>query len=98
MVLGMVVLCVFDDVTGLLFREERDLDTTSYIAISHVWGIASWQALSYCPWKVLASATKLTWLEDQLPKLVGGLPFWMDILAVDQADKTERIEGMVSIA
>jgi hypothetical protein len=81
-------------VDGQLQRFNARTTEIEYLAISHVWGNPDHlQTLDIpgIPGKVNATPAKAKYLENELPKLVGDTPFWMDILTVDQNDKAARI-------
>ncbi|KIV89469.1 hypothetical protein PV10_06866 [Exophiala mesophila] len=87
----VLTLCQFQD-DGLVERHDVDIDTTRYLAISHIWAKAEWRDdIPNIPWKVLASPHKAAFLADEFKQLVGREFFWMDILCVDQAVPDERI-------
>ncbi|KAF5263358.1 hypothetical protein FOXYS1_5895 [Fusarium oxysporum] len=85
-----VVLCKFGK-DKKLSRHEVELGEHPFIAISHVWCQATWRSIPGIEWRVLASPQKARWIADELPLLVQDDYFWMDILAIDQADKAKRI-------
>jgi hypothetical protein len=85
----VINLCYFD-ARGSLCLEPKDLDNTTYVAVSHVWGEASEHDISGVAWKVLASPHKALFIATQLRNLVEGHHFWMDVLAVDQSSKEAR--------
>jgi hypothetical protein len=84
-----VTLCRYRE--GLLVKELLPLQGTEYITISHVWGQAKWQTIQGVEGEVLASSEKAKFIAKQLPSIVGLQRFWMDILCIDQRDKTARI-------
>jgi hypothetical protein len=77
----VINLCRFD-ATGSLCLEPKDLDNTTYVAVSHVWGGVAR--------KVLASPHKALFIATQLRKLVEDHHFWMDALAVDQSTRETK--------
>jgi hypothetical protein len=76
---------------GNLERKSMSVGTTNYIAISHVWGDASWQHVAGIGYEVLVSDEKARFLAERLNGLVGEEYFWMDILCVEQRDKAARV-------
>jgi hypothetical protein len=85
----VINLCRFD-ATGSLCLEPKDLDNTTYVAVSHVWGEASEHDIPGVAWKVLASPHKALFIATQLRKLEEDHHFWMDALAVDQSTRETR--------
>jgi hypothetical protein len=85
-----LVLCRFNE-NRSLSRHEVNIYETPYIAVSHIWCRASWCSIPGISWKVLASPQKAEWVSEKLPHLVGSTHFWMDILAIDQADSAARV-------
>jgi hypothetical protein len=85
----VINLCRFD-ATGNLCLEPKDLDNTTYVTVSHVWGEASEHDIPGVAWKVLASPHKALFITTQLRRLVEGHHFWMDVLAVDQSKRETR--------
>ncbi|OBU01592.1 hypothetical protein VE01_00564 [Pseudogymnoascus verrucosus] len=92
----IITLCRFGR-EGQLESFEADTNATEFIAISHVWGLAYWTDIPGIQHQVIVSQHKAEFLETKLPKLVGQLPFWMDILCVDQRSKAARIAVVQSI-
>jgi hypothetical protein len=90
-VMTLLTLCQYNR-RGLLSYRATDIFETPYIAISHIWGKASWTNVWGIPYQVLISSQKARLLKDELSGLVGENLFWMDILAVDQSSKQARIE------
>lgn len=82
---------------GSLESFESDLDDSRYIAISHVWSRAQWTKIPGIPFEVLVSPHKARYIMKRLPALVRNLPFWMDVLCVDQKSKAARIAVVNSI-
>jgi Heterokaryon incompatibility protein (HET) len=68
-----------------------DLNATRYIAISHVWGQATWQTVSGLGGDLLLSAETASFLQYELPSIIGNDWFWMDILCIDQRNTDARI-------
>ena len=62
-----------------------------YIAVSHVWNTTDWRALRGFGRRVLLSEQKQQFLEQKLHKIVGNLPFWLDVITIDQTNQTEVI-------
>jgi hypothetical protein len=62
-----------------------------YYAISHVWGQITWTRVSCMKDEILVSTEKARFIEEELPKVVGDMPFWMDTLTVNQKDQAEVI-------
>ena len=91
-----ITLCRFMD-DGSLESFESDLDDSRYIAISHVWSRAQWTKIPGIPFEVLVSPHKARYIMKRLPALVRNLPFWMDVLCVDQKSKAARIAVVNSI-
>ena len=91
----LLTLCRYED-ENVLRRSDIDIDSTSYIAISHIWAQAEWHSnLAGIGWEVLASTQKARFLTQRLPSLVGTEYFWMDILCVDQRSFEARV-GVVA--
>jgi hypothetical protein len=84
-----LLLCRYVD--GKLKREMMLLADTKYIAISHVWGEASWQRIDGLNDDILVSNEKAKFMSEQLQQVVGSEYFWMDILCIDQRDKGARV-------
>jgi len=72
-------------------KRSLPLNSIKYIAVSHVWGQATWQRVAGHEEKVLVSNEKAKFLAERLPSVVGDQYFWMDILCVNQRDSTERV-------
>jgi hypothetical protein len=70
---------------------------TSFFAISHVWGKAEWRTVSCVGWEILASTQKARFVEERLYGLVAEVPFWMDIITINQRDKAEAISTVQAI-
>ena len=68
-----------------------------YYVISHVWGKTVWMRVSCLDGEILVSEEKAKFIEEQLPTLVGNMPFWMDTLTVNQKNKAEVIATVQSI-
>jgi hypothetical protein len=86
-------LCCFGK-NGKLYLSPQDINEKPFIAISHVWGKpseVSWCDVEGIPSKVPLSPQKYRFLSEQLPGLVKGAYFWMDVLAVDQSSKEARL-------
>ena len=67
-----------------------DIDSEPYIAISHVWDVARWQRISSFPKQILVSDQKAAFLKSTFPGLVGDIPFWMDVICVDQTNQVDK--------
>ena len=67
------------------------LDDTEYLAISHVWGNASWQQVPGIEGEVLVSDEKAKFLGERLRLIVNSQYFWMDVLCIDQHDHAARV-------
>jgi len=92
----LIQVCRFDE-SGKLQRQNIDISCNSYIAVSHVWADATWRSDIGCvDWEIIASPQKTQWINKQLPKLVKGSFFWMDVLCVDQRSDEARI-GIVAM-
>ncbi|KAK5654676.1 hypothetical protein OQA88_6999 [Cercophora sp. LCS_1] len=76
--------------SGALIREERPL-SHDFIAISHVWGDASWRHVDGIEDQILVSDDKALFIAKSLPVIVGQSWFWMDILCIDQRDEDARV-------
>ncbi|KFZ00933.1 hypothetical protein V501_10345 [Pseudogymnoascus sp. VKM F-4519 (FW-2642)] len=85
-----ITLCRFGDGKQLSLHEVT-LESSSYIAISHIWAQASWTKIPGIAEKVLVSPQKARFIQDRLPALVGHSLFWMDVLVVDQSSKDARL-------
>lgn len=68
-----------------------------YIAISHVWGDISWRYVPIIGREAKISEQKAKFVSQELPKLVGDMPFWMDTLTVNQRDDAEVIATVQAI-
>jgi hypothetical protein len=86
----VLTLCRFGE-DGKLSKHQIDICTTEYITISHVWCLPSWHNIPSIPWKFLATPQKARWISEELPKLVRNCYFWMDILAIDQESRDDRL-------
>jgi hypothetical protein len=84
-----ITVCYWD--AGKLYREDIPITKFQYIAISHIWGHANWRTIPGIEGEVLCSDEKAKFLTDSLPSIVGDDYFWMDILCVNQKDKTARV-------
>lgn len=84
-----VVMCRYAD--GRLERHKVHIQETQYVAISHVWEEAQWLHVPGIDGDVLVSPEKARFMAESLPSIIGAAWFWMDILCVDQRDKTARI-------
>lgn len=89
-IMVVINLCRYDE-AGTLSLAPCDIDKADFIAVSHVWGDASWVDIKGVPSKVLVSPQKAVWVEKSLPKIVGTAFFWMDVLAIDQSNKEQRV-------
>ena len=86
-----LTLCRYEQ-GKILARSEVDIDSTPYIAISHIWAQAVWYSdIPGISWEIIASPQKVNFLRHRLPALVGTEYFWMDILCVDQRSFEARI-------
>jgi hypothetical protein len=86
-VMTLLTLCQYNR-RGLLSYRAVDIFETPYIAISHIWGQASWTNVWGIPYQVLISSQKARLLKMSFQDLLGR----MDILAVGQSSKQVRIE------
>lgn len=84
-------------VDGKIEFFESQTDTTAYIAISHVWGEAEWRQVNGVPQEILVSEKKATFIEGRLSTIVEGMPFWMDILSINQRGREEVIAATKAI-
>jgi len=80
----------FKNATLELF--EAPIESTDYIAFSHVWGDWTWRSITGIPYEVKASQEKAQFIANDLPALVGDGAFWMDTLTVDQRNPAEVSE------
>ncbi|KAI4642646.1 uncharacterized protein J4E78_010119 [Alternaria triticimaculans] len=80
----------FKNATLELF--EAPIESTDYIAFSHVWGDWSWRSINGVPYEVKASQEKAKFIANDLPALVGDGAFWMDTLTVNQRNPVEVLE------
>lgn len=85
-------LCRFD--AGQIVSETKCLEDmkNNYIAISHVWGDATWRTVDGVDGEVLVSDSKAKFILEELPPAVGQGYFWMDILCIDQRDDAARVQ------
>ncbi|CAI9632828.1 unnamed protein product [Alternaria burnsii] len=80
----------FKNATLELF--EAPIESTDYIAFSHVWGNWAWRSTDGIPYEIKASEEKAHFIANDLPALVGDDAFWMDTLTVDQRNPAEVSE------
>ncbi|OWY48660.1 hypothetical protein AALT_g8032 [Alternaria alternata] len=80
----------FKNATLELF--EAPIESTDYIAFSHVWGSWAWRSTDGIPYEIKASEEKAHFIANDLPALVGDGAFWMDTLTVDQRNPAEVSE------
>lgn len=91
-----ILMCRYGP-NGKLQKREVDM-STPYIAVSHVWGPATWQNVPALGiGEIIVSPHKAKFLTDKLQALVGDSDFWMDILCVDQLDAKARLSIVKSI-
>ena len=84
-------------VNGELILFSAYTSELEYIAVSHVFGKTEWHSIPGIKDEVLASPQKAAFIEKELPALVGDLPFWMDILTVNQRIQAEVISVVGAI-
>ena len=84
-------------VSGELILFTAYTSELEYIAVSHVFGKTEWHSIPGIKNEVLASPQKAAFIEKELPALVGDLPFWMDILTVNQRIQAEVISVVGAI-
>ena len=84
-------------VSGELVLFSAHTSELEYIAISHVFAKTEWHSIPGIKNEVLASPQKAAFVEKELPALVGDLPFWMDILTVNQRIQAEVISVVEAI-
>ena len=84
-------------VSGELVLFSAYTSELEYIAVSHVFGKTGWHCIPGIKNEVLASPQKAVFIEKELPALVGDLPFWMDILTVNQRIQAEVISVVGAI-
>ena len=84
-------------VSGELVLFSAYTSELEYIAVSHVFGKTEWHSIPGIKNEVLASPQKAVFIEKELPALVGDLPFWMDILTVNQRIQAEVISVVGAI-
>ena len=84
-------------VNGELVLFSAHTSELEYIAVSHVFGETEWHSIPGIKNEVLASPQKAVFIEKELPALVGELPFWMDILTVNQRIQAEVISVVGAI-
>jgi hypothetical protein len=92
--MGPITLCRFD-LSGKITLSLQDIDKTPFVAVSHVWGEAEWKHMPDLGRDIPVSPHKFQFISKQLPDLVRGYHFWMDILAVDQSSDEARV-GVVA--
>ncbi|CAN9289505.1 unnamed protein product [Alternaria alternata] len=80
----------FKNATLELF--EAPIESTDYIAFSHVWGNWAWRSTDGIPYEIKASEEKAHFIANDLPALVGDGAFWMDTLTVNQRNPAEVSE------
>jgi len=86
----MIKFARFKNATLELF--EAPIESTDYVAFSHVWGEWTWRSIEGIPYEVKASEEKAEFIANDLPALVGDGAFWMDTLTVDQKNANEVSE------
>ena len=86
--------CFVDGQLNLFSARTTDLD---YVAVSHVFGKTEWLTIPGVEGEVLASRHKARFIEKDLPSLLDGMAFWMDILTVDQKDQAQVIAAVQTI-
>ena len=84
-------------VSGQLVLFSAYTSELEYIAVSHVFGKTEWFSIPGIKNEVLASTQKATFIEKELPALIGDRPFWMDILTVNQRNQGEVISVVGAI-
>ena len=85
-----VSLARFDN--GKVILAPHDLQSVSFIAISHVWGDTEYQDLpGFDLWQIPVSRHKMAFILDRLPQMVENSWFWMDIICVDQRNEDAGI-------
>ena len=84
-------------VSGELVLFSAYTSELEYIAVSHVFIETEWHSIPGIKNEVLASPQKAVFIEKELPALVGDLPFWMDILTVNQRIQAEVISVVGAI-
>lgn len=84
-----IVLCRYR--SGKLLREERQLNSSEYVAISHVWGNVQALEVNGVEGKIFLSVEKARFLKEKLPSILGEQYFWMDILCIDQGNDAARV-------
>ena len=84
-------------VNGELVLFSAYTSELEYIAVSHVFGETEWHSIPGIKNEVLASPQKAAFIEKELPALIGDLPFWMDILTVNQRIQAEVISVVGAI-
>jgi len=88
--LPVIKFARFKNATLELF--QAPIESTDYIAFSHVWGEWAWRTIDGIPYEVKASQEKAQFIANDLPALVGDGAFWMDTLTVDQRNPVEVSE------
>lgn len=83
----LVAFARFVDGQVVLFCARTE--EIKYVAVSHVWGQAEWQQIKVMQGDLLASREKATFISERLPQLLDGLAFWMDVICVNQRNRTE---------
>lgn len=78
-------------IDGKIHVFNTSIGQDEYFAISHVWGSAEWRRVSCFDREILVSSHKARFIEEQLTNLVGSIPFWMDVLSVNQSDQTKVV-------
>ena len=78
-------------VNGKLQLFHAHTKQEKFIAVSHVWGDKAWRFVPIAGREVLISEQKADFVQNELPDLVGDVPFWMDTLTVDQHNQAEVI-------
>lgn len=82
-------VCRFE--AGRITKRLITSGDVEYITISHAWGNADWRRIRGFDGMVMASESKVRFIERQLPALVGRHYFWIDILCLDQNDHAARV-------
>jgi len=84
-------MCRYNAETSKFETNEQCVGETKYLAISHVWGQATWRNVVGVDAQILASDEKAKFVAERLPFIVGDDWFWMDILCVDQRNRAARV-------
>ena len=85
-----ILMCRYES-SGRLQKAVVPIYNTEYLAISQAWGIAQWEKVPGYDERLMLSKSKVKFIVERLPQIVGDSYFWMDIMCVDQCNAEARI-------